>query len=584
MAESAAVPDPVKLAAPIKPAALVKLVSLKIDGREVQVPAGTSIIQATHDLGIDVPVFCYHPGLPVAGNCRMCMVEASNSKKPVTACTTPVAEGIEVRTQSEMAVKARAGVLELMLLNHPLDCPVCDKSGECLLQDNSYSHGRGKSRMVEEKVLKHTKALGPSIWIWGNRCIVCTRCTRFCDEVAGTSELCVIERGDRSVIDILAGHPLENPLAGNTVDLCPVGALISKDFLYQARVWNTTKTETICTGCARGCNIEVQCIENRIHRLVPRENRAVNDWWMCDHGRFDYKYVESSERRLDLRLIDPTAPAAQPLQAAPGKFIAENLSGIARRHGSRAVAGLGSSFLTLEELHLLKKLFATLGSGRLGALACPDGKEERFKRGFIISADKNPNREGARRVLGADCFDNGLEDVLTGIHRGEVRGLLAVSNLPHSPLDARLVQLLGKLEFAVVFLLEEDARVPAAISLLPATTFAEKDGAMINDRGRVQRLRPATALPRTVRTEIDILQEALIVLGERRHALSAAGLFREIGREEIPELKDRSYRDLGSQGIDLSLSPATGASAGAAPQTAPASPAASPVAAAKVRG
>ncbi len=561
----------------------VKLVSLKIDGLQIQVPPGTSIIQAARGLGIDIPVFCYHPGLSVAGNCRMCMVEASNSKKPVTACTTPVAEGIEVKTQSELAVKSRAGVLELMLLNHPLDCPVCDKSGECMLQDNSYDHGRGQSRMVEEKVLRHTKALGPSIWIWGNRCIVCTRCTRFCDEVAGTSELCVVERGDRSVIDVLPGHPLENSLSGNTVDLCPVGALISKDFLYQARVWNTTKTETICTGCARGCNIEVQSLENRIHRLVPRENRAVNDWWMCDHGRFDYKYVESPARQLDLRLVDPAAAATPAARTSAGRFVAEKLKEIARRHGPKSVAGLGSAFLTLEELYLFKKLFVTLGSGRLGALARPDGKEEKFKRGFVISADKNPNREGARRILGAECFGSGLEEVLAGIERGDVRGLVAVSNLPHSPLDERIVRLLDRLEFAAVFLLEEDSRLPATVSVLPATAFVEKDGAMINDRGRVQRLRPATALPRTVRTEVDVLQEALIALGERRQSLSAAGVFREVGREAILELKERSHRDLGSQGIDLN--PSAGTSAGAAQQAVPgvpAAPATSPAAAAKV--
>jgi NADH-quinone oxidoreductase subunit G len=372
------------------------------------------------------------------------------------------------------------------------------------------------------------------------------------------------------VVDVAPGHPLENSLAGNTIDLCPVGALISRDFLYQARVWNTKKTDSLCAGCARGCNVEIQSLENRIVRLVPRENRAVNDWWMCDHGRYDYKYVGGPKRILGYLL--PAAPgiggqggaagaSGASTAAAPGRYLAEGLKAIAGRQGAGSIAAIGSAFMTLEELWLLRKLLATLGSKRLGAIARPPGREERFKAGFVISADKNPNRRGAQRVLGPDAFEAGLADVLQGIERGEVRGLVLAANLPGAPIDGRLAGLLGRLEFLAVFLLEADPRLPATAAIFPATAFAEKDGAMVNDRNRVQRLRPAVALPRAVRSETDVLQEALVALGERRVPLSAGGVFRELAGEVLPEVagrghrdgghRDGGHRDLGKLGLDL---------------------------------
>ena len=518
-------------------------VKLKVNGREVEVPAGTSILNAAKALGVHVPVFCYHPGLSVAGNCRMCMVEASNSKKPVASCCTPVAEGIDVLTESDMAKKSRAGVLEMMLLNHPLDCPICDKSGECMLQDNSYGHGKSDSRMVEDKVLRHTKDLGSTIHIWGNRCIVCTRCVRFCDEVSGTGELCVVERGDRSVVDVFEGYPLANPLAGNTVDLCPVGALISKDFLYQARVWNTTRTDTLCAGCSRGCNIEAQTLDNKIVRLVPRENRSVNDWWMCDYGRYDYRFVLSPTRVLAAR--PPLAPGE-----TAGQKLARELRAVAKKHGPKSVAGIASAFMTCEELLLFKKLFGALGSDRLGAIARPNGVEEKLKS-FTIAADKNPNRAGARRILGRDTFEKGYDSVLDGVARGEVKALVVVADQPHAPLPARVVELLTQVELGVVVLLEKDKRLPEKVWILPATTFIEKDGTIVNDRDRAQRLRPALALPRLVRPEMELLQQALIEIGERRAVLSSASVFRELGKEAIPALSGKSQRDLGKLGLDV---------------------------------
>ncbi|MEM7261918.1 MAG: 2Fe-2S iron-sulfur cluster-binding protein, partial [Planctomycetota bacterium] len=227
-----------------------EMVDWVLNGEPVQSPAGTTILEAAKAHGAEMPHFCYHPGLSIAGNCRICLVETNRSPKPAISCSERISEGLEVQTHSEKAIEAREGVMEFQLINHPLDCPVCDKAGECTLQDYSYEHGPDASRFVEKKNIRHTKDLGPTIKIWGNRCIVCTRCVRFCDEISGTGELCVVARGDRSVVDVFPGIPIDNPLAGNVVDLCPVGALISKDFMFQSRVWNTEQTETVCGGCA----------------------------------------------------------------------------------------------------------------------------------------------------------------------------------------------------------------------------------------------------------------------------------------------------------------------------------------------
>ncbi|MBI4586626.1 MAG: (2Fe-2S)-binding protein [Planctomycetes bacterium] len=527
----------------------VKLVQFKINGRPMQVPAGTSIIQAAHAAGIDVPYFCYHPGLTPAGNCRMCLVEVSNSKKPVAACVTPVAENVEVLTDSPGARKAREGVLELMLVNHPLDCPICDKSGECMLQDHTYDHGPDHSRMIEPKVLKATKDLGSKITIWGNRCIVCTRCVRFCDEVAGTGELCVVERGDHSVVDVFPNYPIENPLAMNTVDLCPVGALISKDFLYQARVWNMRRQSSICAGCARGCNIEIQTIRNEIKRLMPRFQPEINSYWMCDYGRFDYKYIGTEDRQLRYRLVGSSgAVSANP--AGIGANFALRLKNIADQHGREAVVGIASAFMTLEELYLFRRLFEQLGSSRLAALARPMAAEERFKK-FTISGDKNPNRAGVELVLGKGRFEGALKEIKDGMRQGKIRAALVIADLPHQSLDEELAQLLGKLEFAAVFLLQQDPRLAGSVSIMPATTFAEKTGVMINEDGRLQRLQTAVQPPRRVRCEGEIFQEILVALGERDRIHSPAAVFQQMGEQGVPELRGLSHREIGDQGLVL---------------------------------
>ncbi len=265
-------------------------VTLSIDGKRVSVAKGTLLVEAAREAGIEIPVFCYHSRLTPVGACRMCLVEIEKMPRLQTACTTPVAEGMVVSTQSKPATDAQEGVLELLLAHHPLDCPVCDKGGECPLQDNTFAHGHGKSRFTEAKRHKDKAfELGPRILLDKERCILCYRCVRFHQEVPGDEALAVIDRGGDSEIGTLDGHGYDSPFSGNTIDLCPVGALTSVDYRFRSRPWDLTRHRSVCSGCSMGCNTEIHARNGTILRLVPRENAAINDLWLCDRGRFDTK-------------------------------------------------------------------------------------------------------------------------------------------------------------------------------------------------------------------------------------------------------------------------------------------------------
>ncbi len=526
-----------------------KLVKFKINGQEIEAPAGTMVIKAAHEAGIDVPHFCYHPGLTPDGNCRMCLVEASNARKPVASCVTPVAEGLEITTDSDTVKEAREGVLELMLLNHPLDCPICDKSGECMLQDNVYDHGPDNSRMTEPKMMKPTKDLGSTVALWGNRCIVCQRCTRFCEEVSGTGELAIIHRGDSSVVDVFPGYPLENDLSLNTVDICPVGALISKDFLYEARVWNMKDTPSICTGCSKGCNVEIQQERNQTRRIVPRHNPEVNDYWMCDEGREVFKPAVSEDRLLDyqLRTADGTIDT-NPKNAASAIF--NGLNQVSANHGTQAIAGIGSAFMSCEELYVFKLLFDGLQTPHLGAFSRPQREAKSFKQ-FEIPGDPNPNRLGVERILGREALEENLEKILSGIQNQSIRGALIFDDLLDWDLPAEWQSALSQLEFLAIFSLRDRTHLPQHSCLLPATTFGEKDGSMLNGEGRLQRLRIATQLPRTIRYEHEILQQMQQELGMRSKVVPPSALFKEMGKAVWPQLEISTIRELGDQGIQV---------------------------------
>ena len=514
------------------------MVNWVLNGEAVQSPAGTTIFEAARALGVPIPNFCYHPGLSIAGNCRICMVESNRSPKPVISCSERVAEGLEIQTDSPMAVEARNAVMEFQLINHPLDCPVCDKAGECVLQNYSYDHGPDRSRFDEDKNIRHTKELGPSIDIWGNRCIVCTRCVRFCDEVSGTGELCVVERGDRSVVDTFPTVPIDNPLAGNVVDICPVGALISKDFKFEARVWNMRKTDSVCAGCARGCNVEVQSLDGFLKRLVPRENPEVNTWWMCDEGRYDYRYDLADDRvtscSLDGNPIDD-GTAHQALADMLGE-------------GAGRVGVLVDPFLTCEEAHLAGRL-AT--GAIVGGWTSRDGTAQCFPGGFTISAEKAPNRVGVEAVLGDQVFSGGAAALKSALEKGEIDTLVVFAGFPHPDLDPSWAGAIGKAKRRAVFTLRAGAWSEGADLVLPSASPFEKDGTYANEDGRLQRVRSYRA-PGEVDWGSDLqrLQEILRLAGARNRVLSPASVFRELA-EENSAFNSLSYSTIPPHGAPL---------------------------------
>jgi len=277
-------------------------VTLTIEGRQVTVPAGTSILEAAKRVGVLVPHYCYHPGLPVAGVCRMCLVEVEKAPKLAPSCATAVAEGNVVHVHSEKSIEARKGVLEMLLINHPLDCPICDQAGECELQDYTYMEGRGEGRYRDPKRFNPVEDFGGDVMYTPNRCILCTRCVRFMEDVAHDPVLNVSERGDRAVIGKFEGQDLTHPWAGNVIDLCPVGALLSKDSLNKARSWELDRTASVCPNCSQGCNMIVETRDNVVVRLRPRPNEDVNSYFMCDHGRLNYRWMNRPDR-VDVPMV-----------------------------------------------------------------------------------------------------------------------------------------------------------------------------------------------------------------------------------------------------------------------------------------
>ncbi len=494
---------------------------IKINGKEIDAPAGEKLLKVCLDHGFHVPHYCWHPGLTPAGNCRMCLVKVSNSRKLEASCMVTPVEGLEVQTEGPEIQAARKAVMEYLLINHPLDCPICDKAGECLLQDYAYTYRGGLSRFEEEKRIRHTKDLGPNIRIWGNRCIACTRCVRICEEVAGTGELCLVNRGDRSVVDVFPGIPIENPLSLNVVDHCPVGALIDRNFLYKARVWFAKKTESVCPSCSRGCNLTLTTFENVIKRMVSRANPDVNRYWLCDEGRLNFRFV-GGDRRL-----------------TEGRGTAREVAAAGRQF---KLAGVISAGQTLEEMSLFRKLMETLQGGPVGVLTLTRGERRTFKGGFTIEPDKTPNRAGAAMLFGEDAVERGVQNVAESLRSGTAKGLLLLNNLPDLEMPAELVEAARKAEFVAVGDILRNPMEEFAKVVLPGAAWAEKEGTFMNRDGRIQRIRKAVDPPPAARPEIEWLQEALAEAGERKEAVSAEGVF----REAMPGL---DYSKVGRLGI-----------------------------------
>ncbi len=517
------------------------MAKIKLNGKELEVPAGKPLLQGCLDAGAYVPHYCYHPGLTPAGNCRMCLVKVSNSRKLEASCMYPASEGLEVTTEGPEVEKARRDVMEFLLINHPLDCPICDKAGECALQDYTYTYRGGLSRFQEPKTIRHTKDLGPNIKIWGNRCIVCTRCVRFTDEISGSGELCVVNRGDHSVVDVFPGVPIDNPLSLNVVDICPVGALIDKNFLFAARVWFAQQTKTACGSCSRGCNATITALDGQIKRMVARPNPDVNKFWMCDEGRLNHKFVRAGNRLTAAR------GTARELASAARALVA--------KHGKGSVGGIVSAWNTVEEMFLFRKLLAALEAPYPGMLTLTRGERRTFPGGFVIENDRTPNRAGGSILFGAASADAGLEAVVSAARSGQLKGLIVLNGIPDFTFPPALLDAAGKLEFLAVIDILSSPLSELAHVVLPGAAWAEKEGVWVNVDRRAQRIRRAVAPPGAAAPEIEALQNALVDLGARARVLSAEGVFREVAKE-VAEFKGLDYGRLGFQGAPLPQSQA----------------------------
>jgi NADH-quinone oxidoreductase subunit G len=340
------------------------MINLEIDGKQVQVENGSTVMEAANKLGVFVPHFCYHKKLSIAANCRMCLVQVEKAPKPLPACATPATEGMKVQTSSEYAKKAQEGVMEFLLINHPLDCPICDQGGECQLQDLAVGYGNGASRYQEEKRVVVNKNLGPLISTDMTRCIHCTRCVRFGQEIAGVMELGQAGRGEHSEILAFVGKTVDSELSGNVIDLCPVGALTSKPFRYSARTWELSRRKSVSPHDGLGSNLIVQVKQDRVMRVLPLENEAINECWLSDKDRFSYEGLNSPER-LTKPMVKTNGTWAEAEWPEALQAVADGLNAVKAKHGAAAIGALASPHQTLEELYLLNKVVRGLGSNNI---------------------------------------------------------------------------------------------------------------------------------------------------------------------------------------------------------------------------
>lgn len=444
-------------------------ITLTIDGKSVSVPPGTSVLEAAKTIGFEVPHYCYHPGLSVAGNCRMCLVKIDKMPKPAISCKTPVAPDMVVHTQTEEVKKMQQNIMEFLLINHPLDCPTCDQAGECRLQDYYMQYDLIPSRFKEEKVHKDKMVdLGAGVMLDEERCIVCTRCVRFCQEVAKDEELYVQSRGDHSMVATFPGREMKNPYAGNTIDVCPVGALTSKDFRYKKRVWFLQKTPSICTGCSRGCNITVEQADNTVYRFKPRFNEQINKWWMCDEGRYSYKTINEG------RHLKASYNQAGELIAAS---LADTLAHL-ENHLKTITSPLvfvTSAQESVEEIDAFVDLANTVGGVVCFSKNDPDNPTS---DNILIQADKNPNLKHIEALK--------LQPLAAVISQGAK--LIIQNGVSHKDLE-----LLKKHNAEVLCLLTSNRSDLDALAecILPTPTFAEQSGHFVNFEGYKQKFEMA---------------------------------------------------------------------------------------------
>jgi NADH-quinone oxidoreductase subunit G len=459
--------------------------------------------------------------------------------RPQICCATDVSEGLGVRTNSPLVEECRRGVMEFLLINHPLDCPICDQAGECRLQEFSVEYGRQDSRFLENKVKKPKNVeLGPRVTLDDERCILCSRCIRFCKEIAKDDVLGFVDRGSYTSLTAHPGKRLENNYSLNTVDICPVGALTSSDFRFKMRVWFLKETKSFCTSCATGCNTIIGTRENVIYRQTPRENDAVNSSWMCDYGRLNFDYLQS-ERRL----LEPLVRAQGELKPATWKRTIETVATQLKPFSGSEIAILASARMTNEELWLISRIAQSLGTSLLDVLPRTGPAD-----GILLSADRNPNSNGARLLKVAAPSGERLAKIRDGILSGQVRALIS---LGENPLRIGITNDgLERLPLYVVIDLLANETTALASAVLPSLGFAEKRGSMINGKGRLQRLNPAVLGPAAARDDWEILRDLLQAISGGNGIYTIEDVFRQMS-EAIPEFSGLTLSRIGDLGLQI---------------------------------
>ena len=527
------------------------LVTVFIDDKEIAVPKGTNVIEAARMVGTDVPHYCYHPKLTVAGNCRMCLIELGMPMadratrepimdpetgkqkinwipRPQIGCGTTVVPGMHVKTQSPMVKECREGVMEFLLINHPLDCPICDQAGECKLQEQATGYGRGYSRFIEQKNVKPKRTqLGPRVTLDDERCVLCSRCIRFCQEVAKDDVLGFVDRGSYSTLTCYPGKELTNNYSLNTVDICPVGALTSTDFRFKMRVWFLKQSNSICTESSVGANTVVWSREGVIYRITPRQNDEVNDTWMADSGRILYKEVQSGNR------LKPTSDLKTSVAAA----------GSLLQDGAVAVVGSGRS--SVEEQFLTAKLAKQLGA--TSYIVARHGEED----GLLISKDRNPNTRGALVTgLISDLPATELSDLSADIDAGKVTTILSVGeDLTAAGLSAEQLA-----KVTLVYLgSHANATSAAAKVIIPTLTVFEKSGSFINQQFRLQKF--ASTIPGLAGAADDrvVLDQLLADVGGASAGSDLPSVWAELSAQ-IPAFANTAYANIPATGLLLDSS------------------------------
>ena len=542
------------------------LVDVQVDGIWMQMPRGLNVVEVAHRAKKFIPHYCYHPKLSVVGNCRMCLFEMGTPKmgadrkpvlgsdgkpeiawmpRPQIGCATGVTPGMGIRTDSALVKDCRNGVMEFLLINHPLDCPICDQAGECKLQEYSVEYGTGASRFTENKVKKPKNVdLGERIVLDDERCILCSRCVRFSSEITKDNVLGFVNRGSQSTLTAYPGKSFDNDYSLNTVDICPVGALTSKDFRFQMRVWFLKETKSLCTSCGTGCNTMIGSREGKVYRLTPRENESVNSHWMCDHGRLNFHYLESKDR-----LTRPLLKAAG--EQFPGTWvdaIARAAEGL-KKVKPQEIAIVASGRLTNEELFVLKRLAGELGVTQVDGVPHM-GQGDTFLR----SPDGNPNNRGAE-ILSLSSGGRVLSGWAAGILSGQIKALLVLGgeDLVAAGIPAST---LAKLEILIYsgILANETSRLAQVV--LPGAGFAEKTGSMVNVHGRLQRMTRAISAPGEAREDWMILRDLRIALTGGNSLHSVEDVWKAMS-VEVPQFHGLSWAKIGDLGVQMEAAPKT---------------------------